>query len=360
MRKAASRLPQTPVAFVLAIVQAYERRGMDPGAALRKAGLAPERVLDPGERVAIAPFEAFTADAMSELDDEALGWFSRRLPWGSYGMLLRASLTAPGLELAVRRWCRHHGLLTEDVRIELRLEEEVGVIRIREFVDLGVLREFCLVSLLRNVHGIACWLADSRIAPIVARFPFPAPAHAEAYGRMFGGEIAFDAPETELRFDASYLRLPVVRDDAALSGLLRNPIPLMARRYRQDRLLSQRINGFIVARTDPLANAEEVAGHLGISLRSLQRHLRDEGTSFLDLQSEARRLRAEELLRRGDLPLKRVARLAGYSDESSFGRAFRRWTGQSPGEFRRNASARADSPPPGGTGEAGGGTAALR
>jgi hypothetical protein len=52
---------------------------------------------------------------MQELDDEALGWFSRRLPWGSYGMLCRASLTSPDLGVAIKRWCRHHRLLTEDI-----------------------------------------------------------------------------------------------------------------------------------------------------------------------------------------------------------------------------------------------------
>jgi AraC-like DNA-binding protein len=337
MQKAASR-PQTPVAFVRAIVQAYERRGMDPGAALRQAGLAPEELLDPEGRVAIEPFEALSSHAMRELDDEALGWFSRRLPWGSYGMLLRASLTAPTLEVALGRWCRHHGLLTEDVRIDLGLEAAAGVARIRELVDLGALREFCLVSLLRNLHGIACWLADSRIALIDARFPFSAPAHAEAYHRMFSGEIAFDAPEAELRFDAIYLQLPIVRDDASLRRMLQRPISLMARQYRQDRLMSQRINSFIAASAGHPLDAEVIAAHFNISVRSLQRHLQDEGTSVLTLTSEARRLRAEDLLRRGDLPLKRVARLAGYGDESSFGRAFRRWTGHSPAEFRRNAA----------------------
>ena len=283
---------------------------------------------------------------MRELDDEALGWFSRRLPWGSYGMLLRAALTAPTLEIALRRWCRHHGLLTEDVRLDLRVENAVAVARIRESADLGAQREFCLVSLLRNLHGVACWLGDSRIALIGARFPFPAPAHAEAYGRMFRGEIAFDAPEAELRFDAVYLRLPVVRDDAALRRILQRPISLMARQYRQDRLLSQRIKGFIAASTGLPPDAEAIAAHLHVSVRSLQRHLQEEGTSVLALTSRARQLHAEKLLSRGDLPLKRVARLAGYGDESSFGRAFRRWTGQSPAAFRRNATSPGKTAPP--------------
>ncbi len=336
---------KTPAAFVRAIVSVYERRGMDPGPALRQAGIPPEVLAAPDGRVAVEPFEALSSLAMRELDDEALGWFSRRLPWGSYGMLLRASLPSPGLEVAIRRWCRHHGLLTEDVALELRVEGAEAVVRVYEAVDLGALREFCLVSLLRNLHGVACWLADSRIALNAARFPCPRPAHAEAYDLMFGGEIAFDAPAAELRFDAAYLELPVVRDDAVLRRLLHKPIFLMARQYRRDRLLSQRISSVIAASGAVSPSAEAIAGQLALSPRSLQRHLQDEGTSLFDLKAKARRLRAEELLRRGDIPLKRVARLAGYGDESSFGRAFRRWTGQSPGEFRRRAVP-ADVPPP--------------
>lgn len=337
MGKAAPRTG-VPAAFVQAILGAYARRGLDPRGALERAGLCPERLPGPAAGIGIEPFEALSSHAMRELDDEALGWFSRRLPWGSYGMLLRASLTSPRLEIALRRWCRHHGLLTEDVRIAVRVEDAVATVRVNERADLGRFREFCLVSLLRNLHGIACWLADSRIGVTEARFPYPAPAHAAAYARMFGGSIVFGAAAAELRFDAVYLQLPVVRDDAALRRVLREPISLMARQYRRDRLLSQRINSLFTTGRGLPADAEAVAQDLNISLRTLQRHLRDEGTTLQALRSRARRLRAEDLLRRGDMPLKRVARLAGYGDESSFGRAFRRWTGLTPAEFRRQAN----------------------
>lgn len=326
-----------PGAFVAAIAAGYARRGRDPAPALRAAGLDPAP-----ERVPVDAFEAFSAHAMRELDDEALGWFSRRLPWGSYGMLLRASLTSPTLAVALARWARHHDLLTDDVGVALCVEGDTAALRVEERSRLGELRELCLVSLLRNVHGVACWLADSRIALIGARFPFPAPPHADAYARMFGGAIAFDAgsdaPVAELRFDAGYLGLPVVRDDAALRQVLQRPIRLMARQYRQDRQLSQRIAGFIAANAGQPPDAEAIAARFAISVRSLQRHLRDEGTSVAEITSRARRLRAEELLLRGNLPLKRVARLAGYTDESSFTRAFRRWTGTTPTDFRRNGA----------------------
>lgn len=325
-----------PAAFVRAILAAYTRRGLDGQPALLRAGIAPEDIAsdDPARQVALGSFEALSSHAMRELDDEALGWFSRRLPWGSYGMLLRASLTAPTLDVALRRWCRHHGLLTEDMSLTPRIEAGDCVVSLREVAPLGVSREFGLVSLLRNLHGVACWLIDSRIPLTGTEFPFLAPPHAEAYGRMFPGPITFDAPETLIRFDAGYMRLPIVRDDAALRHLLGRPIGLMARQYRQDRLLSQRIIRLISANGS--ADTPEMAARLNISVRSLQRHLREEGTSLIALRSEARRRRAEDLLGRSDLPLKRVARLVGYGDEASFGRAFRGWTGRTPAEFRRS------------------------
>src|SRR3990167_346259 len=63
---------------------------------------------------------------MRELDDEALGWFARPLPWGSYGMLARASLSAPTLGAALKRWCRHHGLLTPDVTLAVTTSGDVA------------------------------------------------------------------------------------------------------------------------------------------------------------------------------------------------------------------------------------------
>jgi hypothetical protein len=87
----------TPIAFVRAMVLAYEKYGKDPAAALRQAQITPKLLRLPNGRITASQMETISGLAMQELDDEALGWFSRRLPWGSYGMLSRASLTSPTL-----------------------------------------------------------------------------------------------------------------------------------------------------------------------------------------------------------------------------------------------------------------------
>jgi Arabinose-binding domain of AraC transcription regulator, N-term len=81
----------TPMAFARAVALAYERRGMDPSEALALAQITPAQLRRPQGRITAPQMEALCGHAMRELDDEALGWFSRRLPWGSYFMLARVN-----------------------------------------------------------------------------------------------------------------------------------------------------------------------------------------------------------------------------------------------------------------------------
>ncbi len=335
----------TPMAFVAAVVQAYARRGMDPGGLLARAQIPPADLGDAQARITAAQMELLCEGAMRELDDEALGWFSRPLPWGSYGMLARASLSAPTLGLALARWCRHHGLLVPDIRLQLAHEGEHAVLGIAEERDLGALREFCLVSMLRNALGLASWLVDSRLPVLGACFPFAAPAHAEAYRVLFPGTTRFDAAQAAVRFDARYLQLPLVRDEAAMNRMLQHALPLTVRHYRRDRLLVQRVRQLLALAPEQAHSAASVAEALHLSPRSLHRQLQLEGASLQQLKDEVRRTRALELLQRSDRPLKQVAQAVGFGSEKSFIRAFRGWTGQPPGAFRKAARPPPPAPP---------------
>jgi len=328
----------TPIAFIRSVVQAYERYGMDPGGALRDAQIPPSLVRKTGAWVTADQMETFSGHAMRELDDEALGWFSRRLPWGTNGLLCRGSLPSANLRIALVRWCRHYGLLIDDVHMELTVEGTSARLSIRERTDLREQREFCLVSMFRSIHGYACWLIDSRIALTRASFPYPAPSHASCYPLMFRGPVSFNEPCASLSFDAQYLRLPVRRDDRDLRQMLLNPLPLIVLQYRRDRLLSHQIQKLLRARVLESLNADALASELNLSTRSLYRHLAEEGTSLQALKDQVRREQAIQQLTQTSKALKQVAAAAGFRNEASFSRAFRQWTGQSPGEFRQSVA----------------------
>lgn len=323
---------RTPWPFVEAVLHAYAARGLDPAPALLAAHIAPDANGVWPDRVSALQFERLCAAAMHALDDEAPGWFSRPLPWGSYGLLARASHSAPTLGVALGRWCRHHGLLTRDITLQLTDVGGVAEVRIDEHRAMGAVREFALTSLLRNVHGLACWWVDSAIALQSADFPFAAPAHAEVYDTLFPGPVRFGTPHAALRFDAAYLALPQRRDAAALDQMLRRALPLMVLPYRRDRLLALRVRQRLHER--PTHTATTLAAELALSPRSLHRQLAAEGTQLQTLKDEARRAHATELLLRTQQPMKQVAHAAGFGNDKSFIRAFRSWTGQTPEAFR--------------------------
>lgn len=331
---ATSSYAKTPAALVHYVLLAYRRRQLDPARALRAAHITPAQIQGTGGHVDPAQFERLCATAMQELDDEALGWFRRRLPWGSYGMLARASISATVLGLALARWCRHHNLLTDDVVWRLQRDGPYAQVRIEERHNLGELREFALLSLLRNLHGFASWLVDSRIALQDARFPFPAPAHADLYGRLFPGSVHFQAPQAALLFDRAYLDLPLRRDGAALDQMLQRALPILIWPYRRDRLLSLRVRRLL---GQPHSNhtAETLAAQLHVSPRTLYRELQREGTSLQELKNRVRCERAQALLLRSNRSLAQISADVGFGSEKSFIRAFGSWTGQTPQAWRR-------------------------
>ena len=325
----------TPMAFARAIAAAYTLHGRSPEHALQLAQITPAQLHKADARMTSRQMEILSGAAMQELDDEGLGAFSRRLPWGSYGMLARASLTAPDLGVALKRWCRHHGLLTDDVHLALNTSGPVASITLEERHPLPAeVSELSIAFILRNIHGLACWYVDSRIPLLAARFPFAEPAHVDAYPHMFPGELAFGSAQAEIRFDAEYLKLPLRRDEKALAQMLQRALSITVLQYRRDRLLVPQVRQALAVHPARAHSAEALAQLLHVSPRTLHRQLKEEGASLQQLKDEVRMERAKDLLWRTDKPIKQVAEAAGFRNEKSFARAFRAHVGRSPSEFR--------------------------
>ncbi len=324
----------TPVAFVRAIVAAYRRYGKDPGDALRRARIAPEFLSDPRNRVTGSQMQTLFGIAIQELDDEALGWFSRRLPWGSYGMLCRATLGSPTLEVALKRWCRYHGLLTDDIALKFTVTRSAAAIVIQINRDLGEMEEFCFATLFRYILGYACWAVNSRIPLLETCFPFDALEHVEVYRMLFPGPLHFRSESAKISFDPQYAALSIRRDDRALNKMLQHAVPLTIFPYRRDRLLVQRVRELLKMQPDSPHTGESLAMELHVSPRTLHRQLQEEGTSLQALKNEIRRDRAVELLNRTSRPIKQIAPAVGFHNEKSFSRAFKQWTGVTPESVR--------------------------
>jgi AraC-like DNA-binding protein len=329
----------TPIAFAQAILRAYEKYDADPSQALRSARIAPGDLQRAETRITAIQLETLAHLAMRELDDEALGWFSRRLPWGSYGMLCRASLSAPNLGVALKRWCRHHRLLTDDIILECSARGPEAQVSIAENKRLHGMRELCLLTNLRQLHGYGCWLIDSDIPLHRIELPFQAPRHADVYSLLFPGPVHFGASQARISFDARYLLLPLRRDERALRKMLARALRFTVKQYRSDRLMFPKLRELLRADRS-LRTGESIASALNVSLRTLHRRLHEEGATLQKLKDEVRRDLATEHLVRTSRSIKQIARDVGFHNEKSFMRAFKQWTGESPVGYRRKLAVR--------------------
>jgi AraC-like DNA-binding protein len=191
--------------------------------------------------------------------------------------------------------------------------------------------------MLRYVHGYACWAVDSRIPLLRVALPFEPPPHASAYPHMFPGPAAFGEARAALAFDAQYLALPLRRDERDMQVMLERALAFTVFHYRRDRLLVRRVRELLRHRAGEVRTAADAARLLHVSVRTLHRQIREEGSSLQALKDEARRDLAVDLLSRGRRSVKEVASAVGFRNEKSFIRAFRGWTGRPPGSFTAGA-----------------------
>ena len=324
----------TPMAFVRGMACALSKAQLPLNAWLEKAQITPDQLEQPLATITAAQMEVASEWAMRALNDEALGWFERALPWGSYGMLARASMGAHNLGIAMRRWSRHHGLLTSLVALHITPRPD-ALIDIT-ITDLGVepkLQEFCHITLLRNMLGFASWAVDSRLSLHSASFAFTKPAHAAAYDVLFQCPVTFGASHTHMTLASNYLDLPLRRDELALNTMLQRALPLTVRHYRRDRLLVQQVQQ-LLGSDRPAPTADDLANQLNMSTRSLYRQLQEEGASWQQLKTQHAMTLARLALLTHNWPIKQVASHCGFANEKSFMRAFRQHTGHSPAAFR--------------------------
>lgn len=180
------------------------------------------------------------------------------------------------------------------------------------------------------------WLSNRPDLRFDGQFHFAAPRDEEPYRQIFGGRLSFNQDHSEMVFPASYMELPVVSADEDLRALVEAQAQAVLRQLSGE---PEFVRTLKTALTRNLARGQvaldEAAAAMDISTRTLQRRLGELGRSFQGILDEVRLASAETYLRNTETSLTQIAFLLGYSEQSSFHNAFKRWTQQSPGAWRR-------------------------
>jgi AraC-like DNA-binding protein len=307
------------------------------------AGLGPQGPPAGPARIPIAQFNALWQAVARRAGDPAFGLHlaeaSASLPGGSLVLMVMAN--CPTLGDAMRKLIRYHGLATDFV--QLRLAESGRVARYSWQPiqpDLPLDRHYAeavlcgLVLMLRH-------LSEGKMRLVEIRFRHPRPADTSEHARILDCPLAFSQPRNELALHREDLALPIFLANPELLARLEGFAQEMLDRLSPDESWAGRVTDLIgqtMLRGDRPA-LEAIASELAISPRHLQNKLRAEGTTYRALLDELRRETALKYLQEPDVPLVDLAFLLGYSEQSAFNHAFKRWTGASPQMVRERVLA---------------------
>jgi AraC-like DNA-binding protein len=180
----------------------------------------------------------------------------------------------------------------------------------------------------------ARWLTGQNISFLKIHFPYPKPAHYEQYEKHFGCPCIFDAAKHAAEFDVAILSLPIVTVNEDLKthklAVCEHTLRTIERRFNP----VQRLHALFKRRFPTLPCIDEAAEELGMSKSALHRKLQDEKTSYQCLVNEFKRKKSEYFLKYTNRTISEIAEQIGFSDSSTFRRAFKTWTGLQPSQLR--------------------------
>ncbi|ORT59777.1 AraC family transcriptional regulator [Streptomyces sp. CB03238] len=321
------------VHHVRALLRGARRHGLDTVPLLQAAGIPPLLPGDDRARVTPSQFALLFRALYRATGDEFLGLGPAPSRPGTFAMMCYASLGCRDLGAAVERGTAFYRLFPGGPDLALRRGEAEAVLTVRGALPDPFVDE-CLMIIW---HRLCSWLVGRRIPLLRAHFAYPPPPHRDEYGPLFGCPVRFGAGATEAAFAAHWLAAPLVRDEDDLAVMLRrSPFELLSRRAYGTTVAEQVHSALARAlRASPrLPTLVEVAARLAVSPATLRRRLQREGTSYQRLKDTVRRDAAIAGLAEGREPIAELAARLGFSEDTSFHRAFRRWTGTTPGAYR--------------------------
>jgi AraC-like DNA-binding protein len=318
-----------------ALFEVAKEHGVDVDGALRSVGVDPALTEIPDLRVDGLKLRDVLLAVSRGAPDAPIGLLAaQRLREGDFGLFDFLLASAESLREAANLAQSFYQIL--DGSAELKLFEEgrqasLAVVPFGKPVITGVIAEYTMAA----VKELVLRFTDHSLRPNEVRFAHNREQHRRLFEDYFQAPVVFGAERDEIVFPRVYLDLRLPRADAALRATLTAHATHVLAESQPTETFVERVRRLVLTDLrEGKASLDDLAVAVRMSRRTLQRRLQDAGTSHLGLVDEMRHQLALEYLEHTDWSVGRVAEKLGFSDTSTFSRAFRRWTSMSPGEWK--------------------------
>ncbi len=324
------------VVMIRVLVEACERAGVSCEKLLGAAGVDGRCLEDSNARVPIGDYERVQLAALDLTGDAALGLhMGESASFAGFDVMASLIAHAATLRDGLNTYLKFGRILSDEPDSALHEADHTATLRVG--LSPGNPRcdrlraELALAGFLRLIRHFA----GPEALPRRVCFQHPEPHYAHEYRRIFSGTERFDQPLTGIEFDRELLPRAPLHKDPELYQVLETQALRKVSRLERATSVTTRVQEYLSARAlSGRPDMAEVAQQLGMSERSLRRRLAGEGVTYTQLFEQALASAAKRMLRDPGQSILGAAYAMGFSDSSAFHRAFKRWTGVTPKQYR--------------------------
>lgn len=321
---------------VVKLLQGAARSGASIPDLLDHCGIARQTLEDPEARIERDTLIKMMLLIMQQTQDEFMGFGQgRKSKPGTFSMMAHAVINCPNLGAALDRGIRFYDLFELSIQTRLVREDDRARLVIEADPRLDF-REVIVEASLFIWLRFMSWLVGKAIEPSLVELDYPSVEEDDELQFLFDCPLEYDAAVCQVWFRADYLDLPLVQNELSLSKFLQDSLTQLFDGNIHNVGLPAQIRAIIsndYGHSFP--DFTEICSKLSMTPQTLRRRLKEANTSYQEIKDVIRKDASVHYLSKPELSIDEIALLMGFSEASSFHRAFKKWTGKTPSNFRK-------------------------
>ncbi|WP_111860346.1 AraC family transcriptional regulator [Acinetobacter sp. CFCC 10889] len=321
------------IALVREALNTAQNKNLDLASLMQKVGISSELIQSEKSRISVSVFAQLWTEIADQMNDEFFAMDSHAMRRGSFQLLSKMLMQAENVKVALSQILQFLNAILDDFSSTLFVEENYAYIVIYDRQKPKAM--FAYATYLMLIHGLICWLSGQRLIINKIQLRCAAPQEDHDYKVRFCENIQYNSNENYIQFDANYLKIAIKQDQKSWYEFIRNTPENLLVRFKNPHALSSIIRKSLMqCPPEQWLELNVLAQQLNMSEATIQRRLKNEATSYQQLKNEIRRDTAIELLTTTKKTLQEISNELFFQDPSAFHRAFKKWTGVSPGSYR--------------------------
>jgi len=318
------------------IVDEMVKMGVDPKVLLKNTGLSAQTIFDENGQLSFSQSIALIKNAIDLSGVDGLGLkIGACENTSSYGLMGYAMSCAPTMALAAEVAIKYQKASPSLVDMSLQYENDLSFLLLATRIPMGQELAFMVEEVFSAINRSFYYLTGQHLTPQSVHFSYREPSYSQLYKDTFGCPVYFNASHNKIVYRSRDLEACTLQGNVVAQKMANTLCEqYMAKHQCEDDVVKQ-VHSALILSPGQFPNEEKVALQLGIQSRHLRRKLKNNNTSFQKIFDGAREQLATEYLQHSSMGLEDIADLVGFSDASNFRRAFKRWTGRVPSEYRK-------------------------